>query len=57
MMVALLAALVAASAAPAPAAEKAFPFPVELHSLPTVCGSFSSLRRPGLVATTPDARR
>src|SRR5207248_604939 len=35
MMLPLFAALVAASAAPAPAADaKAFPFPVELHSLP-----------------------
>ena len=51
MMVAFLAALVAASAAPAPAAEKAFPFPVELHSLPNgLRVVFISYDAPGLVA-------
>ena len=51
MMVALLAALVAVSAAPAPASEKAFPFPVELHSLPNgLRVVFISYDAPGLVA-------
>ena len=34
MLLPLLAALAAASAAPAPDSSKAFPFPVELHTLP-----------------------
>ena len=51
MMVPFLAALVAASAAPAPAAEKAFPFPVEMHSLPNgLRVVFISYEAPGLVA-------
>jgi zinc protease len=51
MMVPFLAALVAASAAPAPAAEKAFPFPVEMHSLPNGLRiGFISFDSPGLVA-------
>jgi zinc protease len=51
MMVSFLAALVAASAAPAPAAEKAFPFPVEMHSLPNgLRVAFISYDSPGLVA-------
>ena len=50
-MFAFLAALVAASAAPAPAAEKAFPFPVEVHSLPNgLRVIFISYDAPGLVA-------
>jgi len=52
MMLPLFAALVAASAAPAPAADaKAFPFPVELHSLPNgLRVVFISYDSPGLVA-------
>jgi zinc protease len=51
MILSLLAALVAASAAPAPAAEKAFPFPVELFSLPNgLRVVFISYDSPGLAA-------
>jgi zinc protease len=51
MMLSVVAALVAASAAPAPAAEKAFPFPVELFSLPNgLRVAFVSYDSPGLVA-------
>ena len=52
MMLPLFAALVAASAAPVPAADaKAFPFPVEIHSLPNgLRVVFISYDSPGLVA-------
>ena len=53
MMLSLLAALVAASAPAAPAADasKAYPFPVEMHTLPNgVRVAFTQYEAPGLVA-------
>ncbi len=51
MLLPLLAALVAASAAPAPDSSKAFPFPVEVHPLPNgLRVAFVAYDSPGLVA-------
>src|SRR4051812_34628207 len=51
MLLPLLAALAAASAAPAPDSTKAFPFPVEMHVLPNgLRVAFITYDSPGLVA-------
>ncbi|MGZ6123461.1 MAG: M16 family metallopeptidase, partial [Myxococcales bacterium] len=51
MLLPLLAALVAASATPAPDPAKAFPFPVEVHTLPNgLRVAFIAYDSPGLVA-------
>ena len=51
MLLPLLAALAAASAAPAPDSSKAFPFPVEVHTLPNgLRVAFITYDSPGLVA-------
>src|SRR6476659_6657534 len=51
MLLPLLAALAAASAAPASDPAKAFPFPVEVHTLPNgLRVAFISYDSPGLVA-------
>ena len=51
MLLPLLAALLAASAAPAPDSAKAFPFPVEVHTLPNgLRVAFVTYDSPGLVA-------
>src|ERR1700694_4718574 len=51
MLLSLFAALVAASAAPAADASKAYPFPVEMHALPPgLPVAFIQYDAPGLVA-------
>src|SRR3984893_9210679 len=51
MLLSLFSALVAASAAPAADASKAYPFPVEMHALSTgIDGAFVQYDAPGMVA-------